>query len=129
MIKYENLIYGTVRECVEEVWKLIDFKAMDFPDFDFAAWVSDYSTMGDLEAHGSDYASSWYGVKDLGNEFDSDTISLFFGHYGGGGVESMEIWGDSPEDKDLLIQKICDSTDGELAEDSPTLFELREGVF
>ena len=124
MIKYKNFIYGTVRECVEELWKLIDFETWVFPDFDFAAWVDEDLTLEDLEKHGWHCGELWYGCKELGNVFNSDTFSLFFGHYGGGGVASLEIYEDAPECEDDLIRAIRNSTNGELEEDVPTLFEI-----
>lgn len=124
MIKYNNLIYGTVRECVEELWKLIDFNEWKFPDFDFAACASEGLTLKDLEKHGWHCGESWYGCKELRSVFDSDTFSLFFGYYGGGGVVSLEIYKDAPECKDDLIRAIRNSTNGELEEDDPTLFEI-----
>lgn len=124
MIKYKNLIYGTVRECVEELWKLIDFENWVFPDFDFAAWADEDLTLEDLEKHGWHCGESWYGCKELGSVFNSDTLSLFFGHYGGGGVMAVEISDDNPDCKDDLIKAIRVSTGGELGEDDPTLFEI-----
>ena len=127
MIKYENLIYGTVRECVEELWKLVDLENRVFPDFDFAAWVAEDLTLEDLERKGWNCGESWYGCKELGGVFDADTLSLFLGHYGGGGVASTEL-SDDEEGKDELIRAIIKSTDEELKEDTPTLFEiLKEG--
>ena len=37
--KYDNftLVYGTLKECVDELWKKIDFKSHKFPRVDYAA--------------------------------------------------------------------------------------------
>ena len=126
MIKYNNLIYGTVRECVEELWKLIDFDNWVFPDFDFAAWVDEDLTLEDLEKKGWNCGESWYGCRELGNVFNSDTFSLFLGHYGGGGIAGIEINDDDSDYKNDLIKAIYISTAGELKENTSTLFEIND---
>ena len=126
-----KLIYGTLRKCTDELFNLIDFEKMEFPDFDFALIV-DEEAKSPEEAY--DTAESWFGVKDLGGEFCTDTISLMFAHYGGGGIQSMEIhylhdYNDVDELKDEFMKKITESTDdigiGKLEPDDYTIFEIR----
>lgn len=127
-----KLIYGTLKECTDKLFKMIDFENMIFPDFDFASCVDE-----DAESPEDAYesAESWFGVKDLGKSFDTDTISLMFAHYGGGGIESMELcylkdYYDEEEPKKLFMQKIESSTSvagiGELTPDDYTVFEILE---
>lgn len=127
MIKYNNLIYGTLNECVNEIWKMIDYDTLQFPNFDYAALVSEDLTLEDLKRLGNNAGSSWFGVKNMTNVFDSDTISLFTGHYSGGGINSLEIDEYSkPED---LIDMIIYSTEDmsvEVKADEYVLFELVE---
>ena len=126
MIKYyeegRTILYGTLKECVDELWKTMDLA--HFPKVNYAA-----SVMEDEESvkHAYDYASGWFGFADLGSEFDSDTVVLLFGHWGGGGVEVMELAGDESE-KEILMQRIGSSTDkcgyGVLEPNDMTVFEI-----
>lgn len=131
MEKYKNknsvVVYGTLKECVNELWKEIDFKTHKFPRVDYAANVWD-SAENAQEAF--DGAEGWFGFADTSNLFDCDTFTLLFAHYGGGGVESMEMYyGAEEEDlKEMLMQRIGSSTDqcgyGVLEPNDYTVFEI-----
>ena len=133
MIEFNNgkVIYGTLRECVDEVFKRIDFEKTfpKFPDFDFAAIVEEGLQPADFSTDPTDNAESWFGCKDLGRVYQTDTISLFIGHYTGGGIESMELRGEDPErEKETLMVRMGASTDnigfGVLDPDDYTMFEF-----
>ena len=131
MIKFNdgNVIYGTLEECVDELFKRIDFGKAKFPDFDFAAVVEEDLKQEDFPSDPTDAAESWFGCKDLGRVYQTDTISLFIGHYTGGGIESMELRGEDIEsEKETLIARIGIATDdvglGVLNPDDPTMFEF-----
>lgn len=115
-----TIIYGTLRECVNEYWKRIE----DRPKVNYAAEVVENEESAE-KAYG--FASGWFGFTDVSDKFDSDTNVLLFGHWGGGGIECMEITGDE-EEKEILMQKIGASTDscgyGVLEPDDITVFEL-----
>lgn len=121
------IIYGTLQECTNELFEMIDFDNADFPDFDFAASVSE-----DCENEDDAYeeAEGWFGVKDLGENFDCDTISLMCAHYGGGGIRALELSYDSDEvdQKNDFMRMIGESTDeigyGVLEPNDYTVFEI-----
>ena len=131
MIKKANIIYGTLKECVNEIWNMIDFDNMKFPDFDYAAWVDEDITEEDIdEAVKKNDASligdSWYGCRQ-NDDFDPDTINIIFGHYGGGGFCGMEIYEEDDIYKQEIIASIINSTCDELGEDEYTVFEIMKG--
>ena len=120
--------YGTLRECVDELWRRINFTEMKFPDFDFA--LAQYGETDFETAY--ENAECWFGVKDFGKKFDSDTISVMIGHYGGGGVEAMEISGEEGE-KEKLMKKISNAVEDILGggispDDDYVVFEIYEEV-
>ena len=126
MKKYKDyIIYGTLRECVDELWKMIDFKNGVFPDFDFAASVCENE---DNACDAYDSGECWFGCKDIGKAFDCDTISLMIAHYGGGGITSMELTGEYPDEKETLMRRIAEATDlcgcGVLEPYDFTVFEI-----
>lgn len=126
MITKGEYIYGTLKECVDELWKRIDWKNRKFPDFDYAAFVGEDERNIDEVRHQAD---GWFGCKDVGNLYNADTFTLIFAHYSGGGVESMELWNDDDTDrKQMLIDRIGNSTDlcgyGILDPNDYTLFEI-----
>lgn len=118
----KTIIYGTLRECVDELWDRMDLAHM--PKVNYAASVCEDEDSAE-EAYGS--AEGWFGFADLGSEFDSDTVMLLFGHWGGGGIECMELTGDE-EEKEILMERIGSSTDscgyGVLEPDDITVFEF-----
>lgn len=124
-----KVIYGTLRECVDELFKRIDFRKAKFPDFDFAAIIEENLYPSDFPSSPTDAAESWFGCKDLGNVFNTDTISLFIGHYTGGGIESMELRGEDIEsEKETLMTRMGSATDdvglGVLEPEDYTMFEF-----
>lgn len=127
-INGNDVIYGTVRECVKEVFRRIDFMNAKFPDFDFASWVEEDITQEEIDNAKDiiNLGSSWFGCKDLGSQFfDSDTISVMFGHYGGGGINAVEIIDDdSFED---FLRALIESTEDSLREYDYTIFEFIGG--
>ena len=126
MIKHDEegktIIYGTLKECVDELWKTMDL--VNFPKVNYAASVCENE---ESVKYAYDNASGWFGFADLGSEFDSDTVVLLFGRWGGGGVEVMELTGDEDE-KGILMQRIGSSTDkcgyGVLEPNDMTVFEV-----
>lgn len=130
MVKTERFIVGTVKECINEIWKLIDWSTMTFPDFDFC--IDPYE---DAESNienaedGCDLGEAWCGAK--GNyDFDprGTSINVIFGYYGGGDFYSLCMYDDDEEYKEMIIQKMCDTANGELTPYSDTVIELiREG--
>lgn len=126
MMKFhENIWYGTLRECIDELYDLIDFEYYEMPIVNYAASAPEKAKSA-FEAYNE--SSGWFGFKDIGNDFDCDTISLLFAHYGGGGIESLELTGYDPEaEKKLLMEKIRNSTECcgySLRPDEYTVFEL-----
>ena len=101
-------IYGTLEECVNEYWKRIDFENGTAPNVDYAASVLEDCVDCD---DALDSAQGWFGFKNVKEAFDSDDIVFLFGHYGGGGVESLEVTGEYEMEKDLLMRRIGSSTD------------------
>ena len=128
-----KIIYGTLRECVDELWKMVflDEKLPKFPRVDYAASVIENADSVE-EAYKN--AEGWFGFVEVGGLFNCDTFSLFFAHYGGGGVTAMEIepaWECSEkESKELLMRRIGESTDscgyGVLEPGDYTVFEIEE---
>ena len=123
---HENIYYGTLRECVDELWKHIDFENLEMPKVDFAASAMENAKSAYEAYHNSE---GWFGFQDVGDKFDCDKISLMFAHYGGGGIESLELTGEDEEsEKEYLMQRIGSSTDacgyGVLEPDDMTVFEL-----
>ena len=122
-----KIIYGTLRECVDELWKIIEENDYTYcPRVDFAAVVDEDAENG-KEAYES--AEGWFGFKDYGDDFNTDTISLCFAHYCGGGVAAMEIDLEHGEDqKEILMNTIGYSTDqcgyGVLEPNDMTVFEI-----
>lgn len=118
------IIYGTLRECTDKLFKMIDFDNMQFPDFDFAAVVSEECENAD-EAY--EEAEGWFGVKDFGKNFDCDTISIMCAHYGGGGIRSLELTNEDDE-RESFMRMIGESTDeighGVLEPNDYTVFEI-----
>jgi len=132
MIITDKYIYGTLRECVDELWKRIDFVKMKFPIFSFAAVVSDDITDPDQFAWD---AEAWFRCVDVTKMFQGDSytgFSLIFGYYGGTVTECMELFMESSDDekslKETFMQRIGNSTDlygyGILAPDDYTVFEV-----
>ena len=70
-----TIVYGTLRECVNEYWKRIE----DRPKVNYAAEVVEDEESAE-EAYR--FASGWFGFTDVGDKFDSDTNVLLFGHWG-----------------------------------------------
>ena len=65
MIKKNNFIYGTIEECVNEIWKMIQYingKPRRFPEFDFCADVSRIESFDD-DVKAIDIGTGWYGCK------------------------------------------------------------------
>lgn len=123
---HENIWYGTLRECVNEFYSLIDFEHVEMPRVDYAAVVNEYVDTA-YEAYRE--AIGWFGFKNVAKEFDCDTITLLFAHYGGGGIKSLELTGEDPEtEKKEIMSKITESTDavgfGRFEADDYTVFEL-----
>lgn len=119
-----KIIYDTLENCVNKLWNMIDFENAVFPDVDFATWVDENANSPE-EAY--DTASGWFGIKDLGKEFDCDTISIMIAHYGGGGIGGMELSGYENE-KEYLIELIMSLTEKEgcdLKRDEMTVFEIK----
>ena len=118
MLKAKRFLYGTVEECVEEIWKRIDFENMEFPEFDFCNDpYDDNITEDDLNnaEDGTDLGDGWSGCK-VNNDFDSKyaSFNLIFGYYGGGCFEALCICdGDENDDrvKREMVSKICDVGD------------------
>lgn len=134
MIKTNNLIYGTVKECVTEIVNLINWDTMECPAFDFCASVNDEITFEKLKLVKSGIYSglfsAWYGCRDVSRIFEGEceTISLLFGCYGGGGGELVELMYEERYEIESIIKWICNaidnSTRGELKESDMTLFEI-----
>lgn len=129
MVKSANgkIFYGTLRECVDELFEMIDFDNREFPAFDFASNVSENDETAEYALFN---AKSWHGVKPITHLFDCDTISIVIGYYGGGGIQSMELYNYSSEDelKEMLIRKICESVEdigyGYFDANKYTVFEI-----
>lgn len=119
MVKVGRFMYGTVRECVNEIWKRIDIDEAKFPDFDFCddPGLDDSEDiekeMGEAK-EGTDLGSGWYGVK-ANDDFDPGytSINVICGYYGGGAFEGMAI--DEYDDvyKESFLRMICNVSDME----------------
>ena len=104
MIKkfHENIWYGTFKECVAELWKVIDFDHTEMPRVDFAVSVMENASTA-YEAYRN--ASGWFGIKNISEEFNADTISLIIARYGGGGIEGLELCGEDEEKEKADLMK------------------------
>lgn len=128
-IKVNNLIYGTVEECVREIVEMIDWNRMSIPNFDFCSSPYGDITIEDLESasDGCDLGECWYGCKNVASEFNAerDCLMLLFGHWGGYGSAFAEFLYD---ERHMIIQTICemihDVTFDELMPDDMTVFEI-----
>ena len=124
---HENIWYGTLKECVDELYSLIDdVKNGDILHVDYAAIVKEDAKTA-YEAYRE--AESWFGFRNVSNDFDCDTLTLLFGHYGGGGIECLELTGEDPEtDKEEIMRAIANSTEalgiGRLEPNDYTVFEF-----
>ena len=131
----DRYIYGTLKECVDKLWERIDWENGKFPEFDYAAIVSeDCKTIKEAIKD----AEAWFGCKDITKMFQGDTFSLVFGYYAGGVAESMEFeaWStdhhdDDEENKERMMACIGNSTDrngyGILEPNDYILFDTFEG--
>ena len=112
MIKTERYLYGTVVECVNEIWKRIDFDKMTMPSFDFCGYPYEDNTEDDLKnaEDGTDLGERWYGCK-ANYDFDPNhcSLNIILGYYGGGDFYSVCIYEDDEDAKRELIEKICDA--------------------
>lgn len=136
MTKTNRFICGTVRECVTEIVRMINWDNMEIPDFDFCENCDlEGITLEDVEeavANEISLGSGWYGAKNVSHIFDGkgNSIALLFGYYGGEGYEVVEIGYDEKSETNMIIDLICDaitnSTRGELRPDYDTVFELVE---
>jgi hypothetical protein len=127
-IKTKNnltMLYGTIKECVDTIWDMIDFDNMVFPDFDYAVEKTDGLTRSEIYNKENDAAFSWYGCKDLKEHFCANTISLMFGYYSGGCLQCLELTGKYASEKQELIECIISTTYGYLEEDDMILVEIR----
>ena len=103
-----KIIYGTVEKCVNEVFRRIKFNGTPFPDFSWAVCVDEEVTDA-CDAYES--ASGWFGCRDVGGPLDAP-FSIIFNHYGGGGMECIELSEDYLETaKPLFTNKMLDSCD------------------
>lgn len=125
-----EIIYGTLKECVDKLFKRIEFDK-SFPEFNIAVDVIE-NAPSIKEAYTT--AEGWFGCKDIGNEFDSDIFELIIFHYGGGGLQSMEIEPydieeDLEDTKENFMKKIGESTDycdyGVLKPSDYVIFEIK----
>lgn len=118
-------IYGTLKKCVDELWKRIDWEKKYCPEVNFVAIV-DESSVSVEEAWKS--AEAWFGIKDVTKMFQSENIELIINYYGGGGLECIELIDDSEDTKLALMQRIGNATDmagyGILNPEDTTLFEM-----
>lgn len=131
MIRHENMIYGTVRECVKEILRMTDENHfMKFPDFDYAVDTPEDLTLDDLEQYGNGIGEIWLTCRDIAEMFDGDTIHLVSAHYGGGGMNCLELDPDYMDEcEDSMVRLIENSSEdigwGVTAADH-ILIELRE---
>ena len=133
MVKNNKYICGTVKECVEEIWKMINWNEMRFPEFDFCgSYDIEELTEEELDTvkSPSELGSSWSGCKE-NFDFDSKgySINIIFGYYGGGWFRSMCIEYEERNEKECIVNDminiICDVAD--LKPDWETVFELIKG--
>ena len=118
-------IYGTLKKCVDELWKRIDWEKKSCPAVDFAAVIDENcKTTEDARKD----AEAWFGIKDVTKMFQSENIELIINYYGGGGLECIELIDDSEDTKLALMQRIGNATDmagyGILNPEDTTLFEI-----
>lgn len=115
MIKTDRYLYGTVEECVNEIWKRIDFDMMTMPSFDFCGDPDKEDiTEDDLNnaKDGTDLGSSWCGCR-ANYDFDPQhySLNIIIGYYGGGDFYSICVYEDDEEYKKELLEKICKAAD------------------
>ncbi len=120
-----TMLYGTLKECVDAIWDMIDFENMIFPDFDYAINNTDNLTRSEIYNKEDEAATWWYGCKDLKRFFAGETISLMIGYYSGGGLQCLELTGKRYTEKAELIDRMILSTDYRVDEDDMVLVELR----
>lgn len=106
---HENIWYGTLKECIDELYGLIDFEHKTMPRVDYSAYAPEDAKTA-YEAYSA--AEGWFGIVKCENDFDSDGIVLLMGHYGGGGIQAVELTDENPEEeKMLLMRQIRNSAD------------------
>ena len=113
MIKTDRYLYGTVEECVNEIWKRIDFDMMTMPSFDFCYNAFDNTEEDVINAKdASNLGDGWFGCK-ANYEFDPQhySLNIIIGYYGGGAFYSVCIYEDSEESKKELIEGICNAAE------------------
>lgn len=125
----KTILYGSLCDCTRGLFDLIDWDGA-FPNVDFAAVVDEDAPSANAARK---TAEGWFGIKDFGKKFDADTFSLMFAHYGGGGVESMELMPPEDSERDAFetefMEHIGASTSavgyGALGPDDMTVFEVK----
>jgi len=120
-----TMLYGTLKECVDAIWDMIDFDNMIFPDFDYAINNTDNLTRSEIYNKEDNAATGWYGCKDMKEFFCGNTISLMFGYYSGGFLQCLELTGEYADEKQELIECIISTTYGNIEENNMILIELR----
>lgn len=131
VVERNNMIYGTVKECVEVLANNINWSTMSFPEFDFCVEPYDDITPEKMEStsEGCDLGSWWHGCRNVTDIFGGKRsyIVLLFGYWGGGGASIAEISCDERGMTDEIVKRICkaiEESTGELTPDSVTLFDL-----
>lgn len=124
--EHVDILYGTLKECVDELYGMIDFDYNVFPEVIYSACTPEDAETA-LDANKN--ASGWFGIVNCNKEFATDSVVLLFGHFGGGGIESLELTGEDPEkEKEMIMQRIASSTIdcgyGALEPNDYTVFEF-----
>lgn len=113
LAKGKMMFYGSAKELVKVISRLVDFDTLEFPSVDFAE--ADNIDEAAIKEKGLQWAcnnaESWFGIKSINSGFDSSSMELLGNYYGGGCGVYTEIYeeGEIEESIKYVLENIMDS--------------------